>query len=234
MMRWLPWLIVAALLAALGAALWRPEAVARRLGLDERIGEAKRQRWQADMRGQYARLDRSVPAGALLFLGDSHVQGFNAAQVGSCTASFGIGGETARELAARVTELKSLDRAAAIMVQIGTNDVLRDEDDRLADSYYRLLAALPADRPVLLSSLPRMVPGSDHAFQVVRGSGVARAACARRPNCHFVDLAAAMDDPAALLEADGIHLNPAGYAVWARVLREALAKAGVADKSCAG
>ncbi|MFC3712489.1 SGNH/GDSL hydrolase family protein [Sphingoaurantiacus capsulatus] len=233
MTRWLPWLIVAALVAALGAALWRPEAVARRLGFDDRIGEAKRDRWQADMRGQYARLDRSVPAGALLFIGDSHVQGLNAAQVGSCTASFGIGGETARELTARVAELTSLDRAAAVVVQIGTNDVLRGEDDRLADSYYRLLAALPADRPVLLSSLPRTVPGSAHAFQAVRGSGAARAACSRRPNCHFVDLAAAMDEPEKLLEDDGVHLNPAGYALWARVLRETLDKVGVADKSCA-
>jgi lysophospholipase L1-like esterase len=43
-----------------------------------------------------------------------------------------------------------------------------------------------------------------------------------------------MDTPAAFLEPDGVHLNPAGYAVWARVLRESLDAASVPDRSCAG
>lgn len=232
MARLLPWLLFAAALAALAVALWRPDEVGWRLGLGERLAARQDAVWERRLRAHYRRLDGSTPAGAVVFLGASSIQGLNASAVRSCTASFGIGGETADELAERVGDYRALDRAAAVVVMTGLNDVLRGDGAAVGPAVRRLLAALPPGVPVILSSTVRLADPT-------RGAALApvnvamRDACRADPRCRFVDLAAAMADPVTLIEPDGIHLNPAGYALWARLLREALDGTGVADRACA-
>ena len=231
MRAWLPWLLLAAALLALAVTLWRPDAVAWRLGLGDQLAERQNRLWQGRLRAHYRRLDGSTPAGAVVFLGASSVQGLNASAVRSCTASFGIGGESAAQLAARVGDYRALDRAGAVVVMTGLNDVLRGDGATVGASVARLLAALPAGTPVLLSSTARIADPA-RAAAVDRANAAMRAACRRHAACRFVDLQAAMTDPA-LLEPDGIHLSPAGYALWARLLRAALDDAGVPDRACA-
>lgn len=234
--RLLPWLLLLAATAAFAAALWRPDSMAMRLGLAPLVEERRDAFWQQRLRAHYRRLDAGTPAGAVVLLGDSNVQGLNASRVAACTASFGIGGETAAQLVARIGDYRSADRAAAIVVLTGLNDVLRGTDANLAATLRRLLGALPTDKPVLLSSLPRLTAdaGRAHGPAAVRANQILAAACRERRGCRFVDLHTAMTAPAALMEPDGIHLNPAGQALWSGLLRKELAEAGVADRPCAG
>lgn len=232
----LPWLLFLAAAAAFAVTLWQPDGVALRLGLNERVDARRHALWRDRLHAHHRRLDANVPAGATLFFGASTVQGLAAAGVRACHANFGIGGETAAELARRLPDYRSPGRAAAIVVMTGLNDVLRGDDDGLGESYRRVLAALPADRPVIMSSLPRLPPGGEAGMSrvaaVTRANSLARAACAARRNCRFVDLHEEMSRPAALTEPDGVHLNPAGYVLWSRLLREALAAAGVPEEPC--
>jgi lysophospholipase L1-like esterase len=236
LLRWGPWLVALVAVALAAATLWRPDSVAQRLGLGAAVVQRQHDAWRQQLRAHYRRLDANTPAGATIFLGASTVQGLNAAQVRACHANFGIGGETARELVARLDDYGSLDRAAAVVVMTGLNDVLRRDDADLADHYRRLLARLPADPPVILSSLPRLSPaterGRSFAPAVVRANEQARAACGSRHNCRFVDLHGAMSPLVTLTERDGIHLDAAGYALWSRLLRDALAATGVGERPC--
>lgn len=231
-----PWLVALVAVALAAATLWRPDSVARRLGLGAVVAERQHDAWRQQLRAHHRRLDSNTPAGATIFLGASTVQGLNAARVRACHANFGIGGETARELVGRLDDYRSLDGAAAIVVMTGLNDVLRGDDTDLADSYRRLLARLPAGPPIILSSLPRLSPATERgralASTVARANEQARAACASRRNCRFVDLHGAMSPLVTLTERDGIHLDAAGYALWSRLLRDALAVAGVDERPC--
>ncbi|MDO9488971.1 MAG: SGNH/GDSL hydrolase family protein [Sphingomonadaceae bacterium] len=232
MARLLPWLLLAAALLALAVTVWRPDEVAWRLGLGDQLAARQDSMWERRLRSHYRRLDGSTPAGAVVFLGASSVQGLNAAAVRSCTASFGIGGETAEQLVERIGDYRSIDRAAAVVVMTGLNDVLRGRGATLEGTYHRLLAALPADRMVLLSSMQRLPPGHPLADAVGHANIAARRACAGRRGCRYVDLQGAMFGRTAVWEPDGIHLNPAGYALWSQLLRDSLAAAGVAERPC--
>lgn len=236
--RLLPWLLVAVAVAAFAAALLRPDAVARRLGLGEAVAARQQARWEAEMRGHLRRLDATTPVGATVFVGASTVQGLNAAAVRACHANLGVGGETAARLADRIGGYRSIRSASAVVAMTGLNDVLRGEDAGIGGSFRRLLGAVPAGTPVILSSLPRLSPAvrdaERRAAAVARANALARAACADRAGCRFVDLHGAMSGHAALWDPDGIHLNSAGYALWSRLLREALAEAGVGEAPCQG
>lgn len=227
----LPWLLLLGALVALGTALWRPDEVALRVGLGEQLSERQNQLWQRRLRDHYRRLDGSTPPGAVVFLGASSIQGLNAAAIHSCTASFGIGGETAAQLVERVGDYRSIERAAAVVVMTGLNDVLSGDGAAVGGHISRLLAALPVDTPVIMSSTVRLPPG-DRASAVENANTAMRAACAARPGCRFVDLHGAMSDPVPLIAADGIHLNSLGYRLWANLLRAALDDAGVPDRVC--
>lgn len=230
--RLLPWLLFAAALLALAVTLWRPDEVAWRLGLGDQLSERQNRLWQGRLHAHYRRLDGSTPAGAVAFLGASSIQGLNAAAVRACTVNFGIGGETAGQLVDRIGDYRSLDRAAAIVVMTGLNDVLRGRGAMLEDSYRRLLSALPADRTVLLSSIQHLSPGHRLADAVASANAAARRACASRNGCTYVDLHGAMAGRTGLWERDGTHLNAAGYALWSELLRDSLAATGNADRQC--
>lgn len=231
--RWLPYLLLIAALVAFAASLWRPESVAERLGLGGRSAAARQHHWRVQLLGHHRRLDANTPSGATIFFGSSTVQGLNAATVRSCSASFGIGGEESSGLAQRIGGYRSLQNAAAIVISTGLNDVLRHRDAALASHYAAIIAALPPGPPLILSSLPRLPERSgDRSAAILRANAIVRAACARHAGCRYVDLHGAMASPEALVEADGIHLNPSGYSLWARLLREALDGAGVPDRRC--
>jgi lysophospholipase L1-like esterase len=238
MRRALPWLLFLLAAAAFVAALWRPDAVARRLGFGDMVSERRHAQWAARLHAHYRRLDANAPPGATLFFGASTVQGLAAARVAACAVNFGIGGETAAELAKRLPSYGSLKRAKAVVIGTGLNDVLRGQDRDIGLIYRRLLAAVPAEAPVILAGLQPLAPGSaaarDHAVAVTRANRAAAAACAARKNCTFVRLDGAVPTRAALWEPDGIHLGPAGYELWSRLLRDALARAGAAGEPCAG
>jgi len=227
-LHWAGWAVAAVLAAVLAAT---------QLGGD-RPAAGKRTYWLAQMRGHLARVDGHTPGGATLFFGGSTVQGLNASTVRACSANFGIGHETARELAGRIGGYRSLADARAVVIATGLNDVLRGADGDLAASYARILAAVPPDVPVVMSSLQDLAPGSaaarTHAAAVRRANEAARAACEKRPQCNFFNFGGEMPKQSSLWEADGIHLNAAGYRLWSTLLRRELDRAGANDGPCSG
>lgn len=68
-------------------------------------------------------MDASVPAGATIFLGDSITQGLATAAVAPYSINYGIGSATTSELLSNLPSYKSLERATAVFLMIGINDL---------------------------------------------------------------------------------------------------------------
>lgn len=169
-----------------------------------------------------ARLDGLVPAGTVVFLGDSITYRIPTAAVAAPSVNYGIGGLASGELLQSLPAYShSLAGAAAIVLEIGTNDLLDGKARELTENYGKLFAALPKDKPLVVSAI---MPIRDVPREAVQAANErARALCETRQRCTFLDTWSAMAD-AALFE-DGTHPNAEGNKRWIALLRPAVAAA---------
>jgi|GEM_PF-3960825 len=154
---------------------------------------------RAPMLAEYDRGDPLVPAGATVLIGDSIA--FRAPFEGSCIANRGIGGERSDQLLANLARWRSLDRANAVVVAIGTNDIWQRRPDGLGGRVAAIVERISA--PVYLLGLSADLPG------MAAANAHLRRACSGR--CTFIE-------PIEALAPDGIHLSRAGYALLAAQL----------------
>lgn len=162
------------------------------------------------MREVHRQMDASVPAGASIFLGDSITMGLATAAVADHPVNYGIGYQRSDQLIESMRQYHSLSRAGRIYLTIGTNDILQGKTDGIRERYRTILAMIPANVPVVMSSPPMTRKGNAAPMR-----DAARAACGERTNCTFVDATRIGLDG---LLPDGIHLNPVGYARWIALL----------------
>jgi len=114
-----------------------------------------------------------------------------------------------------------------VVVYAGENDIAagKPPETVLADFQAfraKVHAALPKTRIIYLAMKESPVRARVRA-QVLAGNRLIAADCATDPRCTFVDVATPLLDAQGrtrpeLFRADGLHLLPAGYAIWTRVL----------------
>ena len=211
---WLTLTYLAAVHALLGMAVLKSSTVVQpllTLGIDPPAYRAV----ILSNRISHQRRDRQVPPGADVFLGDSLTASMVVANVSPVAVNFGIGGQRTDHLLEFLPSLHSLGRAGRVFLMIGTNDVVQGRTAGLHERYDRLLAALPAGVPVVMSSAP---PVRGREVQATQAAADARAACSKVARCTFVDVHAALRGDPEVLEEDGVHLSAHGY----EVLRKAL------------
>lgn len=183
------------------------------------------------LRGFQAQMDPQVPARATLFLGDSITMALATAAVAPYGVNYGIGGQRSDQLLGGLDLYDSLHRASAVVVTVGTNDLLQGRDAGIAERYRAILARIPGQSRIVMSSVPPLgaaaFPNQELPTARIRAMvAAARTACAADTRCRFVDAYALLTDrdtaaPGVLL-ADGIHLAPPGYTRWIDALRTAL------------
>lgn len=175
----------------------------------------------ASQRRLQERMDPSVPVGAAVFLGTSITQGLAVAAVADRSVNFGIGSQTARQLADSMPGYHSLQRARIVFLEVGANDVGTQRLAGLAGELERVAAAIPATVPLVWSGV---MPRTGVRDDVRNANAVIQALCARRANCRYVDSEAAMtgQDGALLpdIYLDGVHPSARGYQLWIGALRE--------------
>lgn len=184
-----------------------------RIGLRLGLVEARDSPFVGEMQNVHKRTDPHVPAGAVIFFGDSITQSLTASSVAPLAVNYGISGQRSDQLLRSMKGYASMSRASAVVVMIGTNDLHQGREQGLEERYRAILAKVPAGVPVVLSGIPPMA-GKDSSPLVE----AARHACSAHPRCRFVDAGITPD-----MLADGVHLGAEGYAVWAAALRQALA-----------
>ncbi len=188
------------------------------------------------MRRVHGWMDASVPDHAVIFLGDSIVQGLATAAVTSHAVNYGIGGTSAAQLAELIPLYESLPRAQAIVLSTGINDIIGGQTSALEQRYRQILNQLPATVPLVWSSVMPTRIKQISAADIDQANQIIKALCQQRSGCIHVDAWTLFNNPSHRLEQllleDGIHLSPAGYQLWIEALR--LALADVAAKPASG
>jgi hypothetical protein len=170
------------------------------------------------MRQVHQDMESNVPAGAAIFLGDSITQRLVTSNVAPLSVNYGIGWQRSDQLIESMKGYESIQRASAVYIAIGVNDLLQKRQDGIDGRYRTILQAIPARIPVVLSSVSPLPTLDSDVVKGVRDAGAR--ACAERPGCVFVDLLALL--PAAGLQPDKVHLSAQGYRLWIGALRQAL------------
>lgn len=160
--------------------------------------------------------DALVQVNDTLMFGDSHLQAIPSATLDRAV-NYAIGGETAKHLAARVQRYPSLDRAKAVVLMSGSNDLATHAPPpHIERSIVQVMGAIPSTTLVSLMSIPPRKQNDNDAKLRLETNRLLRRACNNRPRCHFVDLEF-LTDPTGQLSSsfdsgDGIHLNDKGNA----------------------
>jgi lysophospholipase L1-like esterase len=184
------------------------------------------------MRTVHSHVDDTVPEGATLFLGDSITMFFATSSLAAHTVNYGIGWQRSDQLIESMDRYQSMNRAARVVVTIGTNDLLQHRSHGIESRYRAILAKIPAHASIIMSSIP---PLGSSLFRdlgiavddVRRVIASAQTVCEADHRCRFVNAYEALTvqgHPApGVLMADDIHLTPQGYARWFTAMRPAMA-----------
>jgi lysophospholipase L1-like esterase len=177
-------------------------------------------------------MDPLYPAGAVVLVGDSLISQLPSRWVESRALNLGIGGIGVAGVHANLRGLSSLNTAKALVLLVGTNDVVgqRSLPAEIVPEMERLLAALPPELPVILCA----VPPTDPSVHWVRKPAVIQAlnvqlksAVRSRPHTQWVDLHTLLADsqgrlPSAFHQGDGLHLAAGGNRIVAAAIKAAL------------
>jgi lysophospholipase L1-like esterase len=195
------------------------------------------QRFAADV-AAFVRADSASPppAGAIVCVGSSSMRFWHptiAADLAPlAVVPRGFGGSTAHDVVAWLEPLVLAPRPRAVLLYEGDNDIEAGLDPQTVAAEFdtliaRTRAALPGTRFYVLSVKPS--PARWALWPRMAETNVLlRQRCAADSLSRYVDVATPMLDPAggrprpALFLPDSLHMTPAGYAVWTRVVRAAL------------
>jgi lysophospholipase L1-like esterase len=180
------------------------------------------------MRGVHQQMDASVPDGATIFLGDSITMALATAAVSSHSVNYGIAWQRSDQLIKSMDIYQSIMRASKVFVMIGTNDLLQGREAGIQSRYQAILAKIPANVDVVMSSIPPMgtfvANGKKIDDKYMREIvTMAKTVCEADKRCRFVNVYETLSEKGNPIEGvllpDQIHLSPKGYQLWIEALR---------------
>lgn len=184
----------------------------------------------AMMRGVHAWMDASVPAGATIFLGDSVTMALATAAVAPNSINYGISWQRSDQLIKSMDIYQSIARSSRVFVMVGTNDVLEGSEAGIQSRYQTILAKIPANVAVVMSSIPPLGDVVINGRKVddinVRDVvAIAKTVCEEDKRCRFIntyeELSTDGKPTQGALLPDQIHLSPKGYQLWIEAMRRA-------------
>jgi lysophospholipase L1-like esterase len=220
--------------AIIGLLIWKTDIVYR---ARVRFGLAASNEFELDQRSYRAahnyfqRIDQLMRKSPVVLLGDSIMQQLPPIHSTSHVLNLGLGGITALDLANSLHRYPSLDKASAIVVSIGINDLCieRITEAALGGRIGKIAAALPSEVRVVWSSILPVDPTAAHATCRIEPHVISKAnamilkSCLAMPMCSYSDGFSILADERGYLdrrfyEQDGIHLNRRGYEAWTDLL----------------
>jgi lysophospholipase L1-like esterase len=171
---------------------------------------------------QHRRMDGNIPKDAVIFIGDSIIQGLAVSAVADRGVNYGISGDTTAGVLKRLSLYQSLARAGGIVLLVGVNDLGAGKAERLIENYRNILASMPRDRQVVVCAI---LPIDADVLQFPSGNSVIQAInaqletlCDQFSQVSFINPGPYLADRRGNLKntlhvGDGIHLSQAGYAI---------------------
>ena len=178
-------------------------------------------------------LDSWLPPRSILLVGDSLAGMLPAGWVDSRAVNLGIGGAITEQVRTQLRDLHSLETARALVIIVGSNDLVHRSIPAAEADLRALLVALPANLPVLLCTVPPVNPTRQElnrpATAITRINDRWAACAADRPHTHLVQTERVLAAPSGALlteldKGDGLHLNSEGNRRLAALLQQNLGK----------
>jgi len=175
-----------------------------------------------------ARKDLNMPENAVLFYGDSLVQGLAVQNVHNSAVNYGIGHATSQDVARQLREHRNTGKAAAIVIAVGINDIARGKANQVLPAYQGFLKSIPETVPIIFS---KIMPINEADL---RRSGLSEnislvnygleEICATSQRVQCLDAGRLLADADGNLArqyhtGDGLHLNQLGNAIWLEQLQ---------------
>ncbi len=162
--------------------------------------------------------------GAALFFGDSHTVALATSTVTARGENFGISSDTLDGLSTRLPRYK-IDKACAVILEIGTNNIQKEADNGFARKYGRLFDHIPTTTPIIAVAIfPFLDPQYSAAVHTANLS--IASACRSRPNCRVLDISDRLKADGQLddrnYDSDRIHLSSRGTALWVEALKASI------------
>jgi lysophospholipase L1-like esterase len=178
----------------------------------------------------HERMDRNVPDGSVIFIGDSLIQGLCVSAVACPAVNFGIEKDTTVGVLKRLQRYECLKRAAVIIIAIGLNDLWYRGNSEIIQNYSKIMKKLPDTIPVIFSAV---LPVDEDARSYLLGwnsrirdlNSELQVMCMKTPNYLYIDAGKALSNNQGFLDkryhnGDGIHLNSDGNRVWIEELKK--------------
>ncbi len=221
---------------ALGAVSPLHAQTLRKASIEMRPGApAVESRWRESLEGFAASdRDRAPAPGGVVFVGSSSIRLWNdlEREFGTVTiVKRGFGGSRLSDCARYVAQLVLPYQPRTVVVYAGDNDLAEGATPQGVLASYtefvdRVREALPDSRIVYISIKPSpareaLMPAAIQANELIRDHA------RRHPGLDYVDVYTKMIDGAGrpraeLFQADALHLNAAGYALWKAAVAEHL------------
>ena len=194
---------------------------------------------------RFAEVDRETPPPPcpVLFVGSSSIRMWNSLAADMAplpVVNRGFGGSSTRHVNAYFDRVVMPYRPRAIVLYAGENDIDAGESPADVLAHVERFLALKDQRlgrrvPVFYISVK---PSKLRAAQFQRQSQAneaVKALAARRGDLEFIDVVPGMLEggrPRDIYVQDGLHMSPAGYAIWRERVRDALGRRGVERLRC--
>ncbi len=175
-----------------------------------------------------------IDGDGLVFVGDSITNGLSVETIFGAV-NYGISGDSVKNAKKRVKKYSHLENKT-IVVALGVNDILR-ENDKIVSDYSSLIENLPNSSLVLVSSilpidelrLERYSKTKKTNNQINELNAQLQNIASKFSNAHYIDSAKYMRDTSGCLfenfhNGDGLHLNTEGYGMWVKGLKEEFKK----------
>lgn len=204
-------------------------------------GHASAQRtavFAADIEAFHAQDRAHAPAqGAILFIGSSSFTRWHdvgAAFPGYTIINRGFGGSTLLDQIAWFDDIVPLYAPRQVVVYCGENDAVMPgvtgaEIARRFTTLFGMIRARVPQAQISFVSIKASPSRARVLAEVVEANRLVRAFIAAQPNASYIDIYPAMLDAngqpqEALFVADRLHMQPAGYAIWQRIIAPYLIK----------
>ena len=183
-----------------------------------------------EMVSYHSRIDKNIPAGAHLFVGDSTIQSLCTSCITPLAINFGIGRDTTAGVLNRLPQYTALQGARSLFLSIGINDFKFRKTDEIIRNYQDILFLVPPDTEVVVNAIWPVNPTIKKQWlgypaQIETLNKELEKICSEQRNCHYFDITGHLKDENGFLKeslqaGDGIHLNKKGYAIVINELKK--------------
>jgi lysophospholipase L1-like esterase len=185
------------------------------------------------MLSYHSRMDGNVPNQSVIFIGDSITQGLCVTAVANPSVNYGVGNDTTVGVLQRLPVYRSLEKASAVVIAIGINDMRYRSNDKILYNYRSIADKISLAVPVIFSAVLPIDEDARDEWQGVNNRRIKELNSKLKDwtetsaRLRYVDAGSRLVDERGnladeLYDNDGVHLNSLGNAIWIQQLRESV------------